>query len=84
MKEKKLQKQKNICIYWSLCRLQGWACPDMSRFHPIIKLLRHWRRLTGAGAISPLESAIASVMQQKQGQQLSLRHKVGRMRLVIV
>jgi len=22
-----------ICIYWSLCILQGWACLDMSSFH---------------------------------------------------
>ena len=59
---------KNICIYCSLCSLQGWACPDMSSFNPIIKLWRHLHRLTGAGTISPLGSAIASAMQQKQGQ----------------
>ena len=22
-----------ICIYWSLCSLQGWPCLDMSSFH---------------------------------------------------
>jgi len=73
--EKKITKK--ICIYWSLCRLQGWACPYMSRFNPIINLWRHWRRLTGASAISPLGSAIASVMQQKQGETIGFTSQSG-------
>jgi len=38
----------------------------MSRFNPIIKLWRHWRQMTGAGAISPLGSAITSVMHRNK------------------
>ena len=82
-KSQKYKKQIKLHIL-EIVSLQGRACPDMWRFKPIIKLWRHWRRLTGACAFSPLGYAIASVTQQKQCQQLSSHHRVCRMRLVIV